>query len=37
MRPEIDLFGRLDASQYLEAGKKRAFAKKEPIGDKLVA
>ncbi len=29
----IELFGRLDASQLLEAGKGGAFAKKEPIGD----
>jgi hypothetical protein len=29
----IELFGRLDGSQYLEAGKRGAFAKREPIGD----
>jgi hypothetical protein len=29
----IDLFGRLDGAQLLEAGKSGAFAKKEPIGD----
>jgi hypothetical protein len=33
----IELFGRLDASLYLKAGKAEAFAKKEPTADKKVA
>jgi hypothetical protein len=33
----IDIFGRLDGSQILEAGKKGAFTKKEPTADKKVA
>jgi hypothetical protein len=33
----IELFGRLDASQFLEAGKAGAFARKEPTKGKLVA
>jgi hypothetical protein len=33
----IELFGRLDGAQYLEAGKAGAFAKKEPVADKRVA
>jgi len=33
----IDLFGRIDGSQYLEAGKAGAFAKQEPIRVKQVA
>jgi hypothetical protein len=33
----IELFGRLDGVQYLEAGKAGAFAKKEPARDKRVA
>ena len=33
----IELFGRLDGAQYLEAGKAGAFAKREPISDKRVA
>jgi hypothetical protein len=33
----IELFGRLDGVQYLQAGKAGAFAKKEPARDKRVA
>ena len=33
----IELFGRLDGSQYLEAGRAEAFAKKEPTRDTRVA
>jgi len=33
----IELFGRLDAEAFLEAGKSGAFVKKEPIRDKQVA
>jgi hypothetical protein len=33
----IDLFGRIDGAQYLEAGKAGAFAKQEPIRVKQVA
>jgi hypothetical protein len=33
----IDLFGRIDGAQYLEAGKAGAFAKQEPIREKQVA
>jgi len=33
----IDLFGRLDGVQMLDAGKAGAFAKREPIADKRVA
>jgi hypothetical protein len=33
----IELFGRLDGAQLLEAGKAGAFAKKEPARDKQVA
>jgi hypothetical protein len=33
----ISIFGRLNAEQYLEAGKRGGFGKKEPIGDKRVA
>ena len=33
----IELFGRVDAEAFLEAGKSGAFVKKEPIRDKQVA
>ena len=33
----IELFGKLDGAQLLDAGKAGAFAKKEPAADKLVA
>jgi hypothetical protein len=33
----IELFGRLDGAQLLDAGKAGAFAKKEPARDKQVA
>ncbi|MFZ1009429.1 MAG: glucosidase [Candidatus Sulfotelmatobacter sp.] len=33
----IDLFGRLDATQYLNAGKAAVFARQEPTGEKKVA
>jgi len=33
----IEIFGRLDAHQYLEAGKEGAFAKREPTQEKKVA
>jgi hypothetical protein len=33
----IELFGRLDARQLLEAGKAGGFARKEPAPDKRVA
>ena len=33
----IELFGRLDGTQLLEAGKAGAFAKTEPVLDKRVA
>jgi hypothetical protein len=33
----IEVFGRLDATQVLEAGKAGGFAKREPTPDKLVA
>jgi hypothetical protein len=33
----IELFGRVDGSQLLDAGKAGAFAKKEPVPDKRVA
>ena len=33
----IDLFGRIDGTQLLDAGKAGAFAKKEPAADKRVA
>ncbi|MGC1785630.1 MAG: glucosidase [Terriglobales bacterium] len=33
----IELFGRLDGVQVLDAGKAGAFAKREPVADKLVA
>ncbi len=33
----IDLFGRIDGAQYLEAGKAGAFAKQEPTREKQVA
>jgi hypothetical protein len=33
----IELFGRLDGTQLLDAGKADAFAKKEPVLDKRVA
>jgi hypothetical protein len=33
----IELFGRIEGKQFLEAGKAGAFAKKEPMRDKQVA
>jgi len=33
----IDLFGRLDGTQYLNAGKAAVFARQEPVGEKKVA
>ena len=33
----VELFGRLDAQQFLAAGKKGGFGKKEPVTDKRVA
>jgi len=33
----IDLFGRIDGTQYLNAGKAGAFARSEPIGEQKVA
>ncbi len=33
----IELFGRIDETQFLDAGKAGAFAKKEPVLDKRVA
>ncbi len=33
----IDLFGRLDATQYLNAGKASVFTRQEPAGEKKVA
>jgi len=33
----IELFGRIDAHQLLDAGKAGGFAKKEPALDKQVA
>ena len=33
----IDLFGRIDGAQYLDAGKAGAFAKQKPIREKQVA
>ena len=33
----IELFGRIDGAQLLDAGKAGAFARKEPAGDKRVA
>ncbi|HEV2114630.1 MAG TPA: glucosidase [Terriglobales bacterium] len=33
----IEIFGRLDATQFLEAGKAGAFDKKTPLSDKRVA
>ena len=33
----IELFGRLDAAPFLEAGKAGAFARKQPAGEKVAA
>jgi hypothetical protein len=33
----IEIFGRLDAARFLEAGKAGAFAGKQPAGEKVAA